>query len=372
MAPADDGDNGDDSDDWSDSDADLHVPQFCAQTFMQSFSRGHAPGSGECLTASKVCTHGRLGDAKWEAPRLTRRALGAGREGYGTRLLAHEYLDSPEVLRAKVKLLARLLYCSTATSAFCGAGISTSAGIRDYASNASSSLAAAAACASSGHGGGSTKPKPTRAHVVLANLARAVPRPLVHSCVTQNHDGLEKAAGFPVASVVEIHGVKGSVSNPVLGMLEARRPDLLARVDDWAAEADLALALGTSLSGMRADRLALEVARKARDAQICAGHSSSAGQTPPAAAAGGPPAAATAQASPPPVGSDRLQESLCRDDPTHCSNRPVSSGPLGLVIINIQRTKADHLASLRIFALLDDAMEMLEKEVEAIRAADVH
>merc|ERR1711966_426895 len=54
------------------------------------------------------------------------------RPGYDS-LEAHEFRDEPEVLRAKVQLLASLLKKSKATCAYTGAGISTSSGIDDYA-----------------------------------------------------------------------------------------------------------------------------------------------------------------------------------------------------------------------------------------------
>eukprot|EP00300_Choanocystis_sp_HF-7_P007828 c15538_g1_i1.p1 GENE.c15538_g1_i1~~c15538_g1_i1.p1 ORF type:complete len:200 (-),score=40.46 c15538_g1_i1:23-622(-) len=78
------------------------------------------------------------------------------------------------------------------------------------------------------------------------------------------------------------------------------RDDLFARLLEWEQRCDLCLALGTSLSGMNADRVATTPARKARGQQTG-----------------------------------------------------------GLVIINLQQTQYDNLCSLRIFSTLDHAFGLL-------------
>ena len=78
--------------------------------------------------------HGQLGQADWASPVLATYSDVEARPGYD--LKAHEYLDTPEVLAAKVKVLAELVRSSSNCVAYTGAGISTAAGICDYASEA--------------------------------------------------------------------------------------------------------------------------------------------------------------------------------------------------------------------------------------------
>lgn len=91
---------------------------------------------------------------------------------------AHEYADEPAVLRAKVKVLASLLKRSSHTLAYTGAGISTSAGIDDYATRV--------------HSAGRVKCRspfdalPSTAHRVMARLHS---HNHLHHWVQQNHDG---------------------------------------------------------------------------------------------------------------------------------------------------------------------------------------
>eukprot|EP00746_Dinoflagellata_sp_MGD_P032579 gnl/MRDRNA2_/MRDRNA2_177580_c0_seq1.p1 gnl/MRDRNA2_/MRDRNA2_177580_c0~~gnl/MRDRNA2_/MRDRNA2_177580_c0_seq1.p1 ORF type:complete len:190 (-),score=33.04 gnl/MRDRNA2_/MRDRNA2_177580_c0_seq1:198-767(-) len=74
----------------------------------------------------------------------------------------------------------------------------------------------------------------------------------------------------------------------------------------WADQTDLCLALGTSLSGLNADRLARNPAKKYSKQGEC----------------------------------------------------------LGLVIVALQETQLDEVASLRIFALLDDVLQLLAEELQ--------
>ena len=67
------------------------------------------------------------------------------RRDTGTRIDASEYMDSSDVLDAKVSRLAAMIQSSTLSGgcAYTGAGLSTSAGIGDYASKAKKSAALA-------------------------------------------------------------------------------------------------------------------------------------------------------------------------------------------------------------------------------------
>merc|ERR1712078_660359 len=81
----------------------------------------------------------------------------------------------------------------------------------------------------------------------------------------------------------------------------------------WADQTDLCLALGTSLSGLNADRMARNPAKKYSKQKGC----------------------------------------------------------LGLVIVALQETQLDELATLRIFALLDDVLQLLAEELLLPNAAPV-
>ena len=88
------------------------------------------------------------------------------------------------------------------------------------------------------------------------------------------------------------------------------RADLFAQLLRWEKEVDLCLTLGTSLAGMNADRVAVS-----------------------------------------------------------CGERAQQGRGLGTIIVNLQRTKKDHLASLRIFARLDDVLVALAERLGIPAAA---
>jgi hypothetical protein len=60
------------------------------------------------------------------------------RGSYERTMKAHEYMDEPETLQLKVKKLAELIMDSKRCVAYTGAGLSTGAGIGDYASRGNS------------------------------------------------------------------------------------------------------------------------------------------------------------------------------------------------------------------------------------------
>eukprot|EP01052_Picozoa_sp_SAG31_P038923 SAG31_NODE_5298_length_2624_cov_9.368713_1_plen_344_part_00 len=139
---------------------------------------------------------------------------------------------------------------------FAGAGLSTAAGIADYASSAlgKDSLSA-------------TQKRvewmdlqPTFAHCALATLHAAGHLKMV---LSQNHDGLFQKAGMPQDSVNEIHGGWYDPSNPTVPMSGECRADLSKWLLDMEQEADLVLVLGTSLAGMTAEVLVTACAKRA-------------------------------------------------------------------------------------------------------------
>merc|ERR1711907_105183 len=259
----------------------------------------------KCLRRECDKWHGRNGDERWATPICVAKSDTLARKGYTT-VDASEYVDTADVLHAKVAMLAEMIQRSRELTAYTGAGLSTSAGVADYASNAKGSLAAAQQKQKQ-----KVSPKlarPTRAHCVLAALARRPEGPgqLKH-IVQQNHDGLLQKATVPPHVVNEIHGSWFDARNVVVKMSGQLRADLVARMETTASKADLVLALGTSLSGMAADRVPF----------ACAGrHSRGEGET------------------------------------------------LGLVIVSLQCTPRDDDAALRIFAKLDDVAELLAKQLD--------
>lgn len=186
------------------------------------------------------------------------------------------------------------------TTIYSGAGISRGAGIADYASkNTKNSLSSTGAPRLANP----LEAKPTRAHKVLAAMYK---QGLIHEWVNQNHDGLPEKAGIPQSAVNEIHGAWFDPSNPVVQFNESLRTDLFERLLDTEKKTTFCLCLGTSLSGMNADRVAISCAKR-------------------------------------------------------FSKKGVG---LGTVIINLQQTPLDEHASVRVWARLDDTMECIARHLK--------
>eukprot|EP00566_Odontella_aurita_P013253 CAMPEP_0113597410 /NCGR_PEP_ID=MMETSP0015_2-20120614/40988_1 /TAXON_ID=2838 /ORGANISM="Odontella" /LENGTH=472 /DNA_ID=CAMNT_0000505257 /DNA_START=70 /DNA_END=1488 /DNA_ORIENTATION=- /assembly_acc=CAM_ASM_000160 len=202
------------------------------------------------LDASSNAMHGKRGCMSWEPPLTLRYVDVEARPGYAS-CKAHEYVDRPEVLRAKVKLLADLIRGSEQCVAYTGAGISTSAGIADYATQGDGVFPLLLS---------PMLAKPTPAHRILASLHAE--GHLKH-WIQQNHDGLPQKAGYPQHALNEIHGAWYDPSNPVVPMDGGLRPDLFKSLLLWEKKADLCIAIGTSLAGMNADRVVRSVSERA-------------------------------------------------------------------------------------------------------------
>mmetsp|Transcript_45129 Transcript_45129/g.79419 ORF Transcript_45129/g.79419 Transcript_45129/m.79419 type:complete len:369 (+) Transcript_45129:76-1182(+) len=218
---------------------------------------------------------------------------------------SHEYKDKPEVLKAKIELLAQLMQQAHNCVAYTGAGLSVSSGLADYATKAQESVEARQIVDSR------YLAQPNAGHKALASLHK---HGFVKRVFNQNHDGLLQKAGLPQSAVNEIHGAFFDPSNP--GGFELRG-DLVEDMFNWAAQTDLCLALGTSLSGLNADRLARSPAKKYAPGRATTGSDEDAKQ----------------------------------------------NGALGLVIVNLQETQLDEFSTLRIFADLDDVMPLLAEEL---------
>jgi len=184
--------------------------------------------------------HGTFGNPNWPPPKCIAVCNAEARPGYDS-MMAHEFEDNFETLKAKVQLLAALILQSNHMSVYTGAGISTASGISDYATKSSRW---------SKRKGSGLKSKPTLSHFVLTALHR---KKLLKTWIQQNHDGLPQKAGMPQKSMNEIHGSWFDPSNPVVPMSGSLRSDLFEWLQNEEVVADLAIAVGTSLCGMSAD-----------------------------------------------------------------------------------------------------------------------
>jgi hypothetical protein len=250
--------------------------------------------------------HGFLGNKDWSPPRKISHCDSESRPGYASRQ-AHEYEDTPEVLSAKVSLLATLIRRSSNCLIYSGAGISTSSGINDYASQRGSAALE-----------NQERPKlrspyearPTLAHHGLVAMYQA---DLIRYWIQQNHDGLPQKAGLPQQALNEIHGAWYDPSNPVVAMSGNLRGDLFQAMLEWEERTDLTLAMGTTMCGMNSDRVFVTVAQRGKKA--------------------------------------------------HQKHQSRTGGAIGGVIINLQQTQHDSISCLRIFSKLDQLMEMLVQEL---------
>jgi len=249
--------------------------------------------------------HGRLGnDNEWEPPICTVECAEDARPGYQTRA-AHEYEDTPATLLLKVKELARMLQESTSTLCYSGAGLSTSAGIDDYATKAGNQSKINVGRAKLSGGKKNFKSAfPSIGHRAFCALSE---HDLVHSWVQQNHDGLPQKAGFPQHKLNEIHGAWFDPSNPVVAMSGNLRDDLYSMMKRDSKAATMCIAVGTSLAGMNADQVF------------------------------------TYQCE---------------------ANEIDPSSNLGGVIIGLQKTQHDAESSLRIYARIDVVMSLLLRELD--------
>jgi len=202
--------------------------------------------------------HGSRGDENWELPEKIVHSSETARPGYGTEL-AHEYQDSDEVLTEKAKLFIELLRESKKSVIYSGAGLSTSAGIGDYASKENTSTGVVPAYSLNRGIMSPMVAKPTLSHYVISELFSLG---LLNCWIQQNHDGLPQKAGFPQHAMNEIHGSWYDPSNPVIPMSGSLRGDYFENLLEWEKKCDLCVAVGTSLAGMNADRVVSTVAEK--------------------------------------------------------------------------------------------------------------
>ena len=275
-----------------------------------------------------------------EDPKRVVECAEIARPNMSSGILSHEYRDSGAALSVKVKVLAGMLRRAKCSAFYTGAGISTAAGIRDYASKAgarSSVLPKRVSDATPFKAGSAINAEPTFSHRAIAELHRH--GLLRGGWVNQNHDSLAQKAGVPQCAVNEIHGSWFDASNPVVPMSGRLRPDLVQRLNDTLHTADLVIAMGTSLSGVSADRLVSGIGHGRRRGVERVGQSPGATSTSKALAA------------------------IAEEGADEAAVDGMDHAPIGAVIINVQQTRLDSCAALRIFATCDEVMRRLLVEL---------
>ena len=177
----------------------------------------------------KKCSEG------WDFPEITAHSEQQARPGYNS-CEAHEYTDTDKTLKEKISFLAQLIKKSEKFIVYSGAGISTAAGIGDYASRAENSGGFTGIKAEKPKLWSEFDAKPTIAHRALVQLFN---EGYLKYWIQQNHDGLPQKAGFPQEFINEIHGAWYDPSNPVVQMSGSLRNDFFDDLIKWENQADL-------------------------------------------------------------------------------------------------------------------------------------
>ena len=163
--------------------------------------------------------HGTLGNPEWPAPKLTYKNDNVARKGANyISMSKNEYRDYPEVVAAKVKILAQMVKKSKNCLIYTGAGISRNAGVDDYASAKNTMKAGVKSLDK----GSYRLAKPTKAHYVISEMAK---KGYAKHWLQQNHDGLAHKAGCPDHMINEIHGSWHDMTNKVIPMSGALRAE---------------------------------------------------------------------------------------------------------------------------------------------------
>jgi NAD-dependent SIR2 family protein deacetylase len=203
---------------------------------------------------------------------------------------ASEYLDHEKVFHEKILAAADLIRgAQGGVVAYTGAGISTAAGIQDYASKKdgiiyqpsfageneqiqsiiptkeereareATETYEEAQCRIIRQKKEAARKSPSLGHHALALLHKAG---CLQYWISQNHDRLSQKAGYPLEALNEIHGAWWDQENPVRGIKKNNRlrEDLVAEMEEWIEKERLCITVGTTLSGMTADRVATHAA----------------------------------------------------------------------------------------------------------------
>lgn len=205
-----------------------------------------------------------------------------------------EYFDSEEELENKVEILAQWIRNARCCIAFTGAGISTSAGIPDYRSGFNTVLPTGAGCWERKAAGKVPKEKPrlrttiekalpTYTHMAIFEMMK---RGMMKYVLSQNVDGLHRKSGIEVERLAELHGnanvekcmtcrkeymrdfgvrnnpnvhmhetgnrcddpgCRGPLADTIINFGENLDPEVLNKCYVASEEADLCIAMGSSL-----------------------------------------------------------------------------------------------------------------------------
>ena len=230
-----------------------------------------------------------------------------------------EYFDTPEELQQKVQTLAMMIMSSEHFVSFTGAGISTAAGIPDFRSGANTVLATGAgawekaANIQKARKAGTLKHAPAKKGTVRTAMQKAYPtkchmamaelmeKGLLKHIISQNVDGLHRRSGIPADNLSEVHGntnlevcmkcgqeymrdfrvrtargtkehktgrkcdnpkCKGDLKDTIINFGENLNENILNRGFAHGAQADLMLAMGSSLRVTPAANMASATAEK--------------------------------------------------------------------------------------------------------------
>jgi len=262
----------------------------------------------------------------------------------GDRLV--EFFDTPTEFEAKCARLASMIASARHVIAFTGAGISTGTGIADFRSGLNTVLPTGP--------GVWELPKvdrpagnildqcvravPGRSHRVLARLWRAS---LLQHVISQNVDGLHRKSGIPAAHLSELHGNIFVERCSRCGREYERDFNTITSGGYTGRSCDQSLCggrlrhtgvgFGEDLSREASDKAWAET----EQADLCLALGSSITVTP---------------------------ASLMPEHVARAHGKSLASGN-GLVIVNLQATPCDSLATLRINGLVDDVLECVEQHL---------
>lgn len=257
-----------------------------------------------------------------------------------------EFFDSEDILDKKVDKFVEMLKSSKHFIAFTGAGISTSAGIPDFRSGVNTILPTGPGCWEKLANKQKYDKKvvktsmlqaiPTKCHMALVELER---KGFLKFLVSQNVDGLHRRSGFDVEKLAELHGntnleICGKCKKKYMRDFRCRTAakalehKTTRKCDDPACRGDLfdsIINFGESLPEKELD----DSFEHAKKADLCLAMGSSLRVTP-------------------------------------AANIPEMVGKRknNLVIVNLQKTPLDHLASLRVNAMCDVFIEKVMKKME--------
>ncbi len=266
--------------------------------------------------------NGYMANPAWTLPHIVVHCLKPQRERDGA-LAAHEYEEDDETFAGKIRLLAQICMKNKDIVAYTGAGISTAAGIYDYASESAGKKSQVSKLVKKELD--VAELRPTHAHMVLSRMYQA---DMLHHWIQQNHDCLPQKAGFPQHAMNEIHGSWSDPSNRVINFSECFRDDLAEDWEMWCKKVKVCLTLGTSLSNMTSDMIVSDCGSRAKSK----------------------------------FNKYLKKNPSCLSPETYDANMEKLAEFGGSVIAGFQATRMDNLAGLRIYSSIEKVFEALALE----------